>query len=622
MNTPHDLPPTLRREPLSESIDRARRDCLRRFAGAALLPMLAGTGLGGLLASAAARGADSCAQTQAPANDPSYSDAMGKVGSVLAAGLNLIPEVGGVLSLLLTVFWPLPSQQPQPDIWSEIKGKVESLIEHDIDNLVLDQMQQSVTGAHDALLGFQQLVQAYETEPSEQLASAIQQSIFSTHQMLLQQAPSFQPSGWAKPVLPYFAQFANMHLVFLRDVIWFGQRRGLVEGVIDYFHQQFDVVVNRYCRHVDATLPSLFQDYEQRFHDARSQLDVVVCDAGGAMVNPSDFVRLASGAWKARKKQVQIHSAYTLMVQDFRDRWPTMLNRLDGAAPPLTRELFYGPYGIPELRDIGLCPGNHCVAPDYTLPQQDYPFVGLPTPAPVAAISYLSGNNEGGITHWLSQIVVNRAGDGAAAPNNVYVLDLRQKSVVAVKVVVAQYKWEDEGFNRYGAAGGHAIARLDLTLDDNSTVQFGEANVTTLPGSNHTTITYVSNDVGLPPGHRLSSVEGLSTVTTLYKKHAHNDHDGHVSAGSLYVGARLIDPDTPLPAGLIANLYVASAKTLTVQQAVAIVARSWANRGKAPSSTRLAAMLEAARVAAAREQWDARRAEFAARLRSAAAKRG
>jgi len=609
----------LRRNALSESIDRERRAALRRIGGIALLPLLASSGWGALLASGEARADDSCSQVAANADDPSYSDKMAKVGSVISAGLSAIPEVGGVLNLLFSIFWPMPSD-PQPDIWSEIKDKVQGLIDTSIDALVESQMQQAVTGAHDALLGFLQLVQAYQAEPSPQMALLIQQSIFSTHQLLLQQAPSFQPAGWQKQVLPYFAQFANMHLVFLRDVIWFGKDNGLVDGVIDYFYQQFDIVVNRYCKHVDITLPGLFADYESSYQAARGTVETIVCDDGGAFSDPSDYVRLASGAWKARKKQIQIRTSYTLMVQDFRDRWPTMLNRLDGAAPPLTRELFYGPYGIPELRDIGLCPGNHCVQPGYSM-AQPYPDVAMPGASPVAAISHLSGNTEGGITDWLSEIKVNRFDDGVVPPDIGWLIDLTQKSITGITVQVAQYKWEDEESVRYGAAGGHAVARLDLTFSDNSTQQVGHADVTGFPHHSQTTITYVANDIGLAPGHRASSFHSLSSVTTLYKKYAHDENDGHVSQGTLAIGARLIDPDTPLPASLVQTLYVASVKAVTVDQAVEIVARSWANRGKPFAADRLAAMKAAAHAAASSEHWSARRTDFAARMKAAAGRR-
>jgi hypothetical protein len=604
------------RNALSESIDLARRDALRRLGGVALLPLLASSGWASLLASDDARADDSCSQVAANADDPSYSDKMAKVGSVISAGLSAIPEVGGVLNLLFSIFWPTPSD-PQPDIWSEIKDKVQGLIDTSIDTLVESQMQQAVTGAHDALLGFQQLVQAYQAEPSPQMALLIQQSTFSTHELLLQQAPSFQPAGWQKQVLPYFAQFANMHLVFLRDVVWFGKENGLVDGVIDYFYQQFDIVVNRYCKHVDITLPGLFADYESKYQAARGNVDTIVCDPGGTFTDPSDYVRLASGAWKARKKQVQIHTSYTLMVKDFRDRWPTMLNRVDGAAPPLTRELFYGPYGIPELRDIGQCPGNNCVNQSYSLPQP-YPDVPMPSPSPLTAMSWLHGNVEGGITNWLSAINVVRASDGGGQPNDNWVVDLRQKSITGITVQVAQYKWEDEETARYGAAGGHAVARLDFTFSDNTTQQVGNASVSGFPNSSKTTINYVANNIGLAPGHRASGFQSMSTVTTLYKKYAHDDNDGHVSQGSLVIGARLIDPDTPLPASLIPTIYVASVKTLTVDQAVDVVARSWANRGKPFSAEKLAAMKAAAHAAASSEKWSARRADFVARIKAAA----
>ena len=58
----------------------------------------------------------------------------------IETGLGMIPEVGSILSSLVAIFWP----QPSDNVWAEIEQQVEVLIDQAIDQLVLEQVQNSL----------------------------------------------------------------------------------------------------------------------------------------------------------------------------------------------------------------------------------------------------------------------------------------------------------------------------------------------------------------------------------------------------------------------------------------------------------------------------------------------
>ncbi|WP_100406991.1 insecticidal delta-endotoxin Cry8Ea1 family protein [Bacillus solitudinis] len=63
---------------------------------------------------------------------------------IISTGLGQIPTVGFVLSALTNILWPSTHQ----DVWSEIKEKVEKLIDEKLDHLVFQQVQESLEGLH------------------------------------------------------------------------------------------------------------------------------------------------------------------------------------------------------------------------------------------------------------------------------------------------------------------------------------------------------------------------------------------------------------------------------------------------------------------------------------------
>ncbi len=60
----------------------------------------------------------------------------------IEADLGMIPEVGTLLSVLVSIFWPKSGE----DVWSQIKDQVEQLIQKDISQEVYQDVQNNLNG--------------------------------------------------------------------------------------------------------------------------------------------------------------------------------------------------------------------------------------------------------------------------------------------------------------------------------------------------------------------------------------------------------------------------------------------------------------------------------------------
>ena len=72
--------------------------------------------------------------------DGYLSDINDDAKTIVVGGLSLIPEVGGLLSALTSLFWP------GTDVWSQVKGQVEALVDKEIDNAIYGSVDAKLKG--------------------------------------------------------------------------------------------------------------------------------------------------------------------------------------------------------------------------------------------------------------------------------------------------------------------------------------------------------------------------------------------------------------------------------------------------------------------------------------------
>lgn len=131
--------------------------------------------------------------------------------TVTLAGLAEVPLVGGFLGPLADILWPGESQ---PNVWDQIKDKVEALIKQEIDASFYQQVS-------DKLSGLEQRVKFYRQALAENVSATNTSEWLNTRDAFGDAQTLFQDQTNSLLLLPLFAQYATLYLSVLRDtVIW------------------------------------------------------------------------------------------------------------------------------------------------------------------------------------------------------------------------------------------------------------------------------------------------------------------------------------------------------------------------------------------------------------------
>ncbi len=173
---------------------------------------------------------------------------------VVSTGFGQVPGVGFVLSALVNIFWP----SSHKDVWSEIKEKVEELIDEKISNLVYQQVQEDLEGLNNNMNEYLWAVK------KSQVPTYISEKYNVVLGDFLQQRPHFQSNGYQVLLLPLFAQFANMHLSLLRDGILYGDSWGWTEEIQQHNRQQIISTIQSYVDYVEMTYSNGLEDTKKK----------------------------------------------------------------------------------------------------------------------------------------------------------------------------------------------------------------------------------------------------------------------------------------------------------------------------------------------------------------------
>lgn len=573
----------------ADGIDR--REMLRRLAAGALLPLA-----GACATAGAAMGDVSCsASPELPLFNPRQRSGMQVANLVppivdpitdlkaaISIGLGAIPTIGGALAVIFGLLWPVDAT----DVWDKIKDKVQQMINQAIDQVVLTGLQTQIAGMKSVLSSHLLCIKAVADHPGDpQVLQDLIASARSAQDLFLQAAPFFELDGnpgWKGRILPLFAQFANLHLSFLQDIVANGrQKYGFSAGLVATYSTEFDQRVDHCIRHVDATLPGANSDIENKYQQERSKYQV----ADGF----HDLDYIATGTWHGRQDANRAANDLVVYVKDYRDLWPSMKTS-GGARPVLDRELWYGPYGAPSVRDIG-----HADWAEY----QHYgrtggmPDVATPAASPSARVRFISvgsvdlkRDNKMELWRFPRTIDLYRDGDGRTPPANQFGLSLAGQwggEVVGVKVDSGRYLSRTASpWSNMPTTGAYLVSALYFRQRDGGTHVVGSDVVGKEMKS------YGGEDVPVPDAHCLSGVSVPSTVRQLYQNIDHGDRD---SIGSILFGFRLIDPQLRPTPRLLGTFFVTSPQAVDGADLVALHAQLAEDAGSALPPSQQAALL-------------------------------
>ncbi|KAB2896819.1 MAG: hypothetical protein F9K31_12840 [Dokdonella sp.] len=556
-------------------------------------------------------------------------DPLNDIKALFDIGVTLIPGIGGPLRILLDLFWP----SDQPDITEVIMQRVHALIDTAIRDVVLDDLSDRIghagsasqppTGLCGALQVYAGHVQDYIENPTADTRDTLKNAAMDLHQTFVSQAGQFAPAtapfdDWQQQVLPWFAQFANLHLLFLRDLVWHGAATG-VDGkpgygfaddgagsTMDTFRRYFSEQRSQYSAYATQQLAAIASNLESQYQSKRGDYE------DNSPWGLEEYIMVATGAWSAKKKQNITNSQMVHLVQDYRDLWQVMDDPAGGRVR-LVRELVYGPYGAPDLQDLGL-PGDGSGNPP------DVP--GLP-PSPAGALSYLAVATGALVRKgkrnfdFPSAVVTFRDGDTISQPPymsyGVALDDAHGGPIVGIVVTSGHYASRTSNpFSNFDNTAGYLISRLQFTQRNGA--------VSATPGANGTGWEmkgYADETVDVPSGHMLSGVYEASTVRAFYKGLGFQPTPlTYHSVGSILFGVRMIDPDLKVTPSLLKSVYV-TMPAADLDAVHALLLQSYRQRGAALAAPVASAWLARLEALWERWDWDGQRELFNRRLAAA-----
>lgn len=485
------------------------------------------------------------------------TDPASVIKAAMAVGIEAIPVVGGILGAIFALIWP----ENGTSIWDQIKDNVTKLVHGAVEDEMLRRLNSDLNGMKAVAGDHLDRIEEYLALPSEYAHSRLLTSIDATHKKFKDKAELFKNDKSLSlkarcQMLPLYVQLANLHLVFLRDAAVNASAYGFDEHGAAIFLNDLHKSLRAHQDYVDTTLPALFDALRAEYEAKRGNVEF---STGSGMIEDGF---LATGAWESKKNENNTRSLLIAFVDDYRKLWPHLL---PGAAPaaPLTRELWFGPYGVPDCREIGVLPRNvRRVGADYVADPK--PDVVMPASNAGHAIRHVGVPqiNVRKRAKWRfpRNFEVYREGDGLPVLPNTWGFSLAPHEggpVVGMRVDTAFYRSRGSRL----VTLGHLVSAVHFKQDNKQVRSIGSSDFTGQEIKSHS-----GEDVPVPDGHILHEIHQCTTVRELYKEIGDASAE---SVGSVMFSFKLADPELHATnRELLRRVFIASPVKLSVDDLV------------------------------------------------------
>ncbi|GAB4044365.1 insecticidal delta-endotoxin Cry8Ea1 family protein [Spirosoma jeollabukense] len=246
---------------------------------------------------------------------------------LVSSALSMVPQVGGILSGLVKIFWP--NDQPSP--WDQVKTQVEALVQQDIAAEVYQNVSDDLGGLTPIPYGLIGYITLYLNELKTGTPELILERWGDARGAFVGALGHFREKGYELPLLGLFSQFANLYLSLLRDPLLpkergFEELTGTSWGMPDGDIQQLRTdLQNAIADFIDW--PNYF--VLQHLQDLK-----VATKPNYELCQPFRTVN-------------SYVSGITTMVLDYQDMWPyyDVTKYPNGSTASFTREIYSQPYG-------------------------------------------------------------------------------------------------------------------------------------------------------------------------------------------------------------------------------------------------------------------------------------
>ncbi|GAB3279399.1 insecticidal delta-endotoxin Cry8Ea1 family protein [Larkinella harenae] len=171
--------------------------------------------------------------------------------TVITTGIEMIPEAGEILGPLVDIFWPKSGE----DVWSQVKNQVIALVTSQITDEVYGRVTGNLAGLKNVSGNYLNEINNFnaiiQDDPTKDYGKTLRDYWIDLSDDFDLYLPNFQEQGFELPLLGLFAQFANMHLSVLRDMVISGKKWGFTDKQVQDQATKLTASIQKYQSWVD-----------------------------------------------------------------------------------------------------------------------------------------------------------------------------------------------------------------------------------------------------------------------------------------------------------------------------------------------------------------------------------
>ncbi|XLP25900.1 insecticidal delta-endotoxin Cry8Ea1 family protein (plasmid) [Bacillus toyonensis] len=256
---------------------------------------------------------------------------------------SILSAAGGIIKSIFNFLWKKAYAQDQ---WKEFMQAAEILVNQKISDQVLSEALAQLQGLEEILRVQLDLQDDLATDPSNTiLQEQVRNHALNVHDFFIYTMPQLRESGYEVQQLVAYAEAANLHLAFLRDVVMFGFQWGIPSATVETYYTYLKNNIQAYTDHCVNT-------YNTGLEQTKNLM---------GSINPQDYTKYpylnpyANSYTEAYKKVLQwnvmndFRRDMTTMALDLVVVWPTydprVYSNLEGVEIELSREVYSTAYG-------------------------------------------------------------------------------------------------------------------------------------------------------------------------------------------------------------------------------------------------------------------------------------
>nr|AFK30405.1 delta-endotoxin [Bacillus thuringiensis] len=180
----------------------------------------------------------------------------------------LLKKVGSLIGKrILSELWGIIFPSGSTNLMQDILRETEQFLNQRLNTDTLARVNAELIGLQANIREFNQQVDNFLNPTQNPVPLSITSSVNTMQQLFLNRLPQFQIQGYQLLLLPLFAQAANMHLSFIRDVILNADEWGISAATLRTYRDYLRNYTRDYSNYCINTYQTAFRGLNTRLHD-------------------------------------------------------------------------------------------------------------------------------------------------------------------------------------------------------------------------------------------------------------------------------------------------------------------------------------------------------------------